>query len=242
VRSLLLAFAISLLAHVLVLSVALEQRTGVARAPVLTITLTAALTASPALAAARAPSAAAPAVQHQATVIARPRQPAGRFAVAASAPITAASGWVAAAPAAAQAARVQERTAAALQPSRPQRDFAVPKTMDVPATPLFRPEVGDLGRQLAGRRLQSSVWVAADGSVEKAFVKRNEISEEVAGLLERALASVRFTPAIQDGQAVPSLLQARLCFDEAGALDAAPPECLRPEAGAAAEGSFAAPP
>lgn len=114
--------------------------------------------------------------------------------------------------------------------------------MDVPPAPVSLPGFGEAGRQLAGRRIQSSVWVAADGSVEKAFVKRNEISDAVAGLLEQALAGARFTPARQDGKAVPWVLQARVCFDDDGALDTASPECLRPGAGAGGEASSAAPP
>ena len=136
---------------------------------------------------------------------------------------------------------MRERTTAALQPSHGERVFSAPQPTDAPPRPLSRPEIGDVGHKVAGRRLQSSVWVAADGSVEKAFVKRNEISDEVAGLLEQALAGVRFTPALQDGKPVPALLQARLCFDDAGALDTAPSECLRPGGGAAAEGTSAAP-
>ncbi|MBK6008482.1 hypothetical protein JJB11_20460 [Ramlibacter ginsenosidimutans] len=243
-RSLLPAFAISLLAHVLLLCAGSAKHEGGAHAPVLTVTLTAAVFAppSPAPDAQRARPAAAPTMQRQPTVTPSARQLAGRAATEAPAAVSGATRLAAAAaPPTAQVARVWERTAAALKLSQRERAFSAVQTMDAPPTPLSRPELGDVGRKVAGRRLQSSVWIAADGSVEKAFVKRNEISDEVAGLLEQALASVRFTPALQDGKPVPSLLQARLCFDDAGALDTAPTECLRPGAGAAAEGASAAP-
>jgi hypothetical protein len=240
--SLLIALSISLLAHALLLSAGSAKREGGAHPPALTITLTAASVAppSPAPDVMRA-TPAEPTMQRRPPATPRPRQLVGRAAAEAPAAATPTTVQAAAAPATAQAARVQERTTAALQPSQRERAFEPSETMNTPAMPLSRPEFGETGRQVAGRRIQASVWIAADGSVEKAFVKRNEISEEVAGLLEQALASVRFTPGLQDGKPVPSLLQARLCFDDAGALDTAPTECLRPGTGAAGEATSAAP-
>jgi hypothetical protein len=238
-RSLLLAFAISLLAHVIVLSALSAKREGDARAPVLTVTLRGVIVASPPAApdAVRAASPAPPAVQRRPAPTASAWQPAERAAAQVSRTATDASGE------AVHSAGVQERTASALdertsaarQEAHRERRVEATEMIDAFPAPVSRPDLGEVGRKVAGRRLQSSVWIAADGSVEKAFVKRNEISDELAGLLEQALASMRFTPAIRDGEPVPSLLQARLCFDDAGVLDTAPPECLRPGAGAAPE-------
>ena len=89
---------------------------------------------------------------------------------------------------------------------------------------------------MVGRRLQTTLWISAQGRVEKASVKRNELAEEVAQSLEQALSAVRFTPALLHGEPVPSVLETRLCFDAAGVLDTSSAECLRPA------GEGAAPP
>jgi hypothetical protein len=242
-RSLLLAFAISLFAHVIVLSTLPARREGDARPPVLTVTLRGVIAASPPPArdAVRAAPAPLPPVQRRPAPSASGRQGAERANPQVSGTTTEANGEAvhsAGVPERTPPA-VQERTAPELQQAHRERAFEAAETRDAPPTPLSRPDLGEIGRKVAGRRIQSSVWIAADGSVEKAFVKRNEISDEVAGLLEQALASVRFTPAIEDGKRVPFLLQARLCFDDAGVLDTAPPECLRPGAGAEPEATAA---
>jgi hypothetical protein len=96
------------------------------------------------------------------------------------------------------------------------------------------PELGEVARQVVGRRLQTTLWISAQGRVEKAFVKRNELAEDVAQSLEQALSAVRFTPALLHGEPVPSVLETRLCFDPAGVLDTSSAECLRPAAEGAA--------
>src|SRR5206468_5655649 len=99
-----------------------------------------------------------------------------------------------------------------------------------PPNPVSSPEVGDVARKVMGRRLQTTLWIEADGTVRKAFVKRNELPDDVAVLLEQALATVRFTPGRIGDHAVPTILNARLCFDDAGVLDTTTSDCLRPSA------------
>lgn len=96
--------------------------------------------------------------------------------------------------------------------------------------PEGSPELGNLAHLLVGRRLRVSVWVDPLGAVRKAQVARNELTPEQAELLERALAQVHFTPARdQADAAAAAVLHTLLCFDDAGALDAASDECWKPQ-------------
>lgn len=210
-KPLLAALAISLAVHVLVLTMQpAPVAPGDGRAPVLSVTLTGALVA-PRPQPRSAPVAQPPAV----TEPPAPLPP--RANTPAPSPVPA--------PVAA-AQRPPQRQPAAV-PSEEERAAALANEPEQPASPLSSPELGEVARKVSGRRLQAWVWIDEQGRVGKAFVKRNEISEEVASLLEQALGTVRFAPAQQGGRPVASELQTRLCFDDAGTLVAADDECLR---------------
>ena len=218
-RSLLFALAVSLGAHVIVLSSVHTppQRVGDARAPVLVVTIARPVVASPApLPQAQRAAPAAPAMS---------RQRAAKENALAAAPKRADAQAVAKA-----APRASAPTPPRLQPAEKERAFEAADTLDAPPTPLSSPEFGDVAARVEGRRLQANVWVDEQGVVRKAFVKRNEISDEVAARLEQAIAAVHFAPGRKDGRAVPAVLDARLCFDDAGVLDTRSDECLRPAA------------
>lgn len=219
-RSLSIAFALSLLAHLLVLSSLHAPRVGDARTPVLVVTLARPISASPKPTSHDLPGApAAPPVR------ASQQQRAKESALAPAA--KGAQVQAAAAPTAPASSGAAPRSLAAER----ERAFVSADTLDLPPNPLSSPELGDVGHRLEGRRLQASVWVDEHGVVRKAFVKRNEISDDVAVLLEQAIANVHFAPGRKDGQPVPAVLDARLCFDEAGVLDTHSEDCLRPAAG-----------
>jgi hypothetical protein len=219
-RSLLVALAISLAAHLLLLTTARPHRQGDGRVPVLVVTLTRAVAVPP-------PPAPA-AVQAAATAPQPPHPPHPRPAP---------SPQAATAPAAA-AARAPALPAVPPQPAVTQPQPA-PKPADEtpaatdadapeqPATPVSSPELGDVARRVVGRRLQATVWIDENGTVRQAAVKRNEISEEVGRLLEQALATMRFAPAQSGGRPVASVLDTRLCFDREGVLVSGSPECLQ---------------
>lgn len=222
-RSLLFAGVLSLAAHVLVLSSwpARPQRTGDARMPVLVVTIARPVAASP-----------------------KPTSTSETGAPAAPPParVERAAKESALAPREKGAQALAQPAAPASAPARPrvqaeprERAYETAETLEQLPHPLSSPELGDVGHRLEGRRLQASVWVDEQGVVRKAFVKRNEISEEVAVLLEHAIAGVRFAPGRKDGQAVPAVIDARLCFDETGVLDTQSEDCLRPAAEPAPE-------
>ena len=219
-RSLLIAFALSLVAHLLVLSSLHAPRVGDARTPVLVVTLARPIAASPKPTPHDTPGApAAPAVRPSQ----QQRAKEGALAPAAKgAQVQAAD-----APRPRASSVATPRSLSAEQ----EQAFVAADTLDLPPNPLSSPELGDVGHRIEGRRLQASVWVDEDGVVRKAFVKRNEISEDVAVLLEHAIANVHFAPGRKDGRPVPAVLDARLCFDEAGVLDTHSEDCLRPAAG-----------
>jgi hypothetical protein len=114
---------------------------------------------------------------------------------------------------------------------------ARPDTASDPAPELARgplpegnPDLGELALQLLGRRLRVSVWVDPLGTVQKAEVAPNELTQQQVELLERAIAQVQFTPARgQHGAAAAGVLRTLLCFDEAGQLDASSDECWKPQ-------------
>jgi hypothetical protein len=237
-RSLLLAFALSLAAHVVVLSTLAPKRAGDAREPLLTVTLVGAFATSPpptpdaVHASPAAPAATPPSPKPPAQVerhVERMAVAAPQGAAGANAKPTAPQAAPPPVPALAPPVRP------ALQRADQERAFEAADTLDALPAPVSSPDIGDVGRKVVGRRLQVSVWVESDGTVQKAFVKRNEISDDVARLLEQAVASVRFTPGRRDGKPVPSVLDARLCFDDAGVLDIHSAECLRPGVAPSAE-------
>jgi len=211
-KPLLAALAISLAVHVLVLTMqAAPVAPGDGRAPVLTVTMTGALVAP------KPQPPVAPVTQPPAVV-----EP--------TAPLPPRAKTPAPAPVREQpvAAQRPPQRAPAQVPSEEERAAALANEPERPASPLSSPELGEVARKVSGRRLQAWVWIDEQGRVGKAFVKRNEISEEVASLLEQALGTVRFAPAQQGGRPVASELLTRLCFDDAGTLVAADNECLSP--------------
>jgi len=217
-RTLLVALAISLAAHLALLATKRSEREGDGRVSALVVRLV-----SPPVIAAR-PSAPAPAPATTQPPSPPPRPIAIPSPKAPAAPAPRVAQAQPAAPAASSAASPPQAAPVAREEPAPQ----AAREPDEPASPVSTPDLGEVARRLSGRRLQASLWIAADGSVEKAFVKRNEIAEDVALALERALSGVRFTPARLQGQPVASELDTRLCFDPAGVLDTTSPECLRP--------------
>jgi hypothetical protein len=219
-KSLLVAVAISLAVHGALLATKRPAREGDARSPALVVRLV-----TPPVPAARPPvPVAAPAAPGPG------RSPQPIAIPSAKAPPAAAPPSPAAATATPDSPPPSVPRRAAAAPPEPPADTV--QAEDAAATPVSTPEIGDLARQVVGRRLQTMLWISVDGRVEKAFVKRNELGEDVAQALEQALAGVRFTPARLRGEAVPSVLETRLCFDPAGVLDTSSPECLQPaEAG-----------
>jgi hypothetical protein len=226
-RSLLAALAISLLVHALVLGTAPPVREGDGRRPVLTVTLTGAFIAP------RAPVVTAPeaAPATPSSTKAPELPPAPMFTRPAATAPAARSARVAVAPETrSQEDAVRPPARAIAPPGLDERGFLPADALEQPPNPLSSPELGDVPRRVVGRRLQTRLWIDADGSVRQAMVKRNEIPEEIAVLLEHALATVRFSPGQQGGHAVASVLDARLCFDDAGVLDTNSSECLKPAA------------
>jgi hypothetical protein len=132
------------------------------------------------------------------------------------------------------------------QPVQPE---AAPREVFRPASGLSRvpvpqamPDVDEAGVRLVGRRLQVKVWIDATGAVRKSEVTPNEVTRDVVERLEQAIGRVRFTPGLLDGVPTAAQVETRLCFDDAGQLDASSPECWRPEpAAAAASAPVAAP-
>jgi len=243
-RSLFVALAISLVAHLLVLATKPPLRKGDARLPVLNVTLTGAFVAQREGRPRVVPSAPPRAPMRAQTQA--PRTPAPVAMAAPQAPATVGPRTVVVpSPPQPTPPVIEERPQARIAPrsTEDERGYLPADTLDMPPNPLSNPVFGEVTRRVSGRRLQTTVWIDESGIVRKAFVKRNELGEEDAALLEQALATVRFAPGQQAGHAVPSLLEARLCFDMAGVLDFASPECLRPPVVSGAEaGNAAAPP
>jgi hypothetical protein len=123
----------------------------------------------------------------------------------------------------------------------PVQPEAAPQEVFRPASGLSRvpvpqamPDVEEAGVHLVGRRLQVKVWIDAEGAVRKSEVTPNEVTRDVVERLEEAIGRVRFTPGLLDGVPTAAEVDTRLCFDEAGQLDASSAECWRPEPTAAA--------
>ena len=211
-KSLVAACAISLLAHLLVLGVMRPEREGDGRAPVLQVTLTGALIA-------RKPEPVATAVPEPTPEPVPPPHQQEPAPARTPAPV----------PQRSAAVQPRPQAPAPAAPSHEERPPALAQEPEQPASPVSSPELGEVSRRVQGRRLAATVWIDAQGRVDKAFVKRNELSEEVAVLLEQALGTMRFAPAQLGGRPVESVLDTRLCFDDAGVLGGGQDaECLRP--------------
>lgn len=128
----------------------------------------------------------------------------------------------------------------------PQEDFRPASGLSRVPVPQAMPDVAEAGVQLVGRRLQVKVWIDATGAVRRSEVTPNEVTREIVERLEQAIGRVRFTPGLLDGVPTAAQVETRLCFDDAGQLDASSPGCWRPEppapaAAAAASAPAAAP-
>ena len=117
-----------------------------------------------------------------------------------------------------------------MQPqAAPQEEFRPANGLSRVPMPQSMPDVEEAGVHLVGRRLQVKVWIDATGAVRKAEVTPNEVTRDVVERLEQAIGRVRFTPGLLDGVPSAAQVETRLCFDDAGQLDASSPECWRPE-------------
>jgi hypothetical protein len=96
-----------------------------------------------------------------------------------------------------------------------------------PAVATANPWQDTAHSDLVWRRLPVSVSIDAEGKVVGVKVSKYEISDELARQLEQAVAAIRFTPGMRDGQAVPTVMETRLCFDAEGRLDTTPKSCWR---------------
>lgn len=127
-------------------------------------------------------------------------------------------------------------------PPAPQEEFRPAGGLSRVPVPQTMPDVAEAGVHLVGRRLQVKVWIDATGAVRKSEVTPNEVTHDVVERLEAAIGRVRFTPGLLDGVPTAAQVETRLCFDEAGQLDASSPECWRPEPPATAAAAAPASP
>jgi hypothetical protein len=206
-KSLLPALAVSLLAHGLLLFAFNVRRDAHAPAPVLLVTLRTVTVVPPPPPPAPAPAAATPAPVP-------PPQPTPRVVAPAPVPVP---------------APVPPQAAPAPAAPAPDREFHPVDELTQAPLPQGTPDVQEVAARLVGRRLPVTVWVDADGMVDKAVVTRNELTPEVATLLEEAIAKVRFTPARRDAQPAAAIVRTLLCFDDAGVLDTTSDECWKPQ-------------
>lgn len=107
-------------------------------------------------------------------------------------------------------------------------EFRPSDTASQPPRPRAAPDLGGLGERLVARRLRVTVWVDESGAVRQAQVEPYELKPALVAQLEQAIAAVRFAPALADGVGVATVLQTRLCFDDAGALDLVSQDCWQP--------------
>lgn len=116
-------------------------------------------------------------------------------------------------------------------PPAPEATFHPADTLEQAPRPQSRPAIPEHAPELVARRLVVNLWIAADGTVARAEVPLNEVSAEVARQLEEAVAGLRFTPGRLAGRWSAAAWQTRLCFDDAGRLEAPTEECwpLEPE-------------
>lgn len=199
-RSLSFAVAISLLAHVVLLSLFASQPQRRAARPEAAVSLTGTIVvAQPAPVETASPPA--------------PQPPAVPPPSAAATP----------SPSEAPAPRAASPRKAASEPTPPAPAPAAEEATR-PPVPRDDPFLGEKVPELVGRRLAVALRLRADGTVERAEVTRNEISPELVSRLEQALARVRFPPGSQDPGG-GNELRTRLCFDDAGRLDMAGEDC-----------------
>jgi hypothetical protein len=152
-------------------------------------------------------------------------------------------------PAASPPSAVQPESSVPVAAAKPQPTTAAPSSSDakpapartapneplahVPAEQLDRAPapLGSPGmdfavqKELTGRRLLVRIWVDADGKVSRTVFVNPELSAAALAALEEAIARVRFTPGSQAGQEVGSVVRTRLCFDDAGQLESGSAEC-----------------
>jgi hypothetical protein len=111
-------------------------------------------------------------------------------------------------------------------PPPPRQASAPPAPDDPVPRARTRPGIApDIARELSGRRLRVSIWIDAAGHVSKVDLGGNELSEAAIAQLTDSLGKVRFAPAHREGSPVDSVLRTRMCFDDDGALDGRDPEC-----------------
>lgn len=202
-RSLVPAFAVSLLMHVLALALLLPSMQRQAARPEPVVSLTAVIVAPK-----PAPPAAVP----------EPRpEPASAQARTPVAPVTPAVPPSAAPAAPAPAAPPASAVARAAPPEESR-----------PPVPQDDPFAGQVHPQLVGRRLAARVWLREDGGVDQAQVRPNEVPPDVVTRLEEALARVRFAAGTGEPSGPRRVMDVLLCFDQAGALDTGSPECWSP--------------
>lgn len=198
-KPLLLAGAVSLAAHVLLLGALRVPRESEVPSPRFVVRLT------------EAPAPASRAVPAPPVAAGNPAQ-----AAAAPQPSRAASEPVAG-----------PRTAQASAPKPPV--FYPPEAVSRPPLARSAPRTGEAGAALKARRLAVTLWIDAAGRVQRAEVTRNEVGPELAGRLENAVLGVRFVPAQREGERVAAEYRTLLCFDDAGNLDTASEECWQVE-------------
>jgi hypothetical protein len=238
-RTLLLALAISLTAHLVVLGTPRPKQEGDGRRPVLVVTLTGALVAPRAQQVTAAPSAPSQPVPPNARQSPAPRVLAVPVAKAPTA-LRTPSATVPAVPPSPPPSVPEAHAVPAPNPAAEEHGTEANEPVQ-PASPLSSPDLGEVAKRVAGRRLQVRLAIDEKGNVTGASVKLNEISAEVGRLLEEALTTVRFAPALQNRRPVASELVSRLCFDNTGVLDTTSPECLRPQPPAEGQAEVDAP-
>lgn len=198
-KPLLLAGAVSLAAHVLLLGALRAARESEVPSPRFVVRFT------------EAPAPASPAAPAPPVAAENPAQ-----AAAAPQPARAASEPVAG-----------RRTAQASAPKP--SVFHPPEEVSRPPLARSAPRTGEAGAALKARRLAVTLWIDAAGRVQRAEVTRNEVSAGLAQQLESAVLGVRFVPAQREGERVAAEHRTMLCFDDAGHLDTASEECWQVE-------------
>ncbi|HET8745718.1 MAG TPA: hypothetical protein VFM98_08935, partial [Ramlibacter sp.] len=134
-------------------------------------------------------------------------------------------------PARAEAPARQPPPAPARQAAAPAADTRFHPADELTQLPVPQgdPDLRGIAPQLVARRLQLELWIDAAGTVQKAAVARNEVSDELAARLEQAVAQVRFQPARQQDRPAAAAVRTLLCFDDAGLLETSADECWKPQ-------------
>lgn len=198
---LLAAFVLSVLLHVVLLSMLHLPDERVARRPRHEVSLTARIVDAPAP------------VQPRAEPL-QAMQPSAVRSADATPRVAAAT-----APAAPSS---RPRPVAHAQPS-----FVAADQLTDPPLALDDPFEGEPVAAVQTRRLRVTVWIAGDGAVLRAEVPPNEISAETAAQLAGALTRIRFAPGRIEGRAVATMLGTVLCFDAEGRLEDGDSRCMR---------------